>query len=233
MQNSHMKYMQDRDQNPLVPGHFFLFSWIKPYIKKQAKILDIGCWTGALELLFEKEDCQLSGIDIEEEPLFFARKRFKRFRFIKGSVIDPLPFKKKEFGIVLYFMVIEHIPRGMELRSLKNINKVMKKNGQLFINTMLDNPISNLLDPAYFFGHRHYSKKRLISLLRQAGFKPEEIKYNGGFFTTLHIFLLYFFKHILRRKEPRNKFLDSLMKLDYRDKGFVEIDIRAVKVKDL
>lgn len=233
MENSHMKYIQSRDQNPLVPGHFYLFDWIKPFVRKKAKILDIGCWTGALEMLFEKLDCQLTGLDIEEEPLRFARKRFKKFRFVQGSIIDQLPFKKREFNIVLYFMVIEHIPKGMEKRSLMNINRVMKENGHLFINTMLDNPLSNILDPAYFFGHRHYAKKKLIRLLRSSGFEPVEIKYNGGFFTTLHIILLYFFKHILRRKEPRNVFLDSLMKLDYRDKGFVEIDIRAIKVKNL
>lgn len=228
-----MKFVEKRDtDNPLVPGHHYLYNWVKPYIKKSS-ILDIGCWTGALETLFEQDKCQLTGIDIEEKPLKFARKRFPSFRFVNASITEKLPFKKNEFNIVLYFMVIEHIPKGMELESLKNINAVLKKGGLLFFNTMNSNPLSNLLDPAYFFGHRHYTQKHLELLLQSAGFRVEQIHYNGGFFTTLHIVLLYFFKHVLRRSEPRNKFLDWLMKLDYTNHGFTEIDIRARKIHDL
>lgn len=229
MKNARMKFVLNRDENPLVPGHYYLFNWIKPYIKKKTKILDIGCWSGPLEELFVKEDCHVTGIDIEEEPLEYARKRFPTFHFVKASVTDQLPFKKKSFDIVLYFMVIEHIPKGTELQSLIHINKVLKPHGHLFINTMNNSVLSNLLDPAYFFGHRHYDKDQLIDLLEKAGFTVKEVKYNGGFFTTLHIFLLYFFKHILRQREPRNNLLDKLMELDYKEKGFTEIDIRAEK----
>lgn len=228
-----MKFVEKRDtDNPLVPGHHFLFRWVKPYAKKSS-ILDIGCWTGALEILFEKTECTLTGIDIEEEPLLYARKRFPKFVFKKASITEPLPFKVNMFDIVLYFMVIEHIPKGDELKSLKNINVVMKKGGLLFFNTMNNNLLSNLLDPAYFFGHRHYSRTQLENWLKEAGFRVEEVRYNAGFFTTFHMLLLYFFKHILKMREPRNIFLDKLMWFDYQNRGFAEIDIRARKMRDL
>ncbi len=228
-----MVFLQDdHDEHQLVPGHHFLFNWIKPYVKKNSKLLDIGCWSGALELLFEKIPCHVTGIDIEEAPIKYAKKRFPKFRFEKASIVEDLPFEKNEFDIAMYFMVIEHVPPGTELTSLININRVLKKGGNLFFNTMHSTIISNLIDPAYFFGHRHYSRKHLEILLTLAGFEIKEVKYNAGYFTTLHIMLLYFFKHVLRRKEPRNKFLDWLMSLDYRDRGFAEIDIRAVKIMD-
>ena len=102
-----MKFIKKRDKNPLVPGHYFLFNWVKPFIKVKTKILDIGCWTGPLEILFEKTGAQVTGIDIEDGPLKYATKRFPRFRFRKASIIDRLPFKEKEFDIVLFFMVLE------------------------------------------------------------------------------------------------------------------------------
>lgn len=233
MKNSKMKYVSKRDNNPVVPGHEYIYRWVKPYLKKNHRLLDIGCWTGPLESLFEKDECHITGIDIDDEPLSFSRKKFPRYTFKKASVIEKLPFHKNAFDIILYFMVIEHIPKGAELKSLININRVLKKDGQLFFSTMHDNFLSNLLDPAYIFGHRHYSKKDLESMFRKSGFKIESVKYNAGFFTTLHIFLLYFFKHVLRRNEPRNKILDWLMTQDYKDRGFVEIDIRAKKVKEV
>lgn len=228
-----MKFLEGREQNPLVPGHYYLFNWIKPYLKSGSKILDIGCWSGALEMLFEKEDCHVTGIDIEQEPIDYARKRFPTFRFENASIVQKLPFQPEEFDIATYFMVIEHIPVGTELTSLQNINRVLKKDGHLFMNTMFHNPISNIIDPAYLFGHRHYSQPHLELLLKEAGFEIKDVHFNAGYYTTLYIVILYFFKHVLRRKEPRGKFLDKLMEMDYQDKGFVEIDIHAVKIKDI
>lgn len=230
---SRMKFVSKRDgKNVLVPGHYFLFNWIKPYIIRKS-VLDIGCWSGPLEELLQKEKCDVVGIDIESKPLQVAQKKFPKFKFFKHSIINPMPKKFGLFDTVLYFMVIEHIPRGSELNSLLNINRAMKKNGTLFINTMNNNFLSNLMDPAFLFGHRHYSKNEISTLLELSGFKVKETKFNAGFFTTLSILILYFCKHVLKVKEPRNAFFDNLIARDYRDKGFCEIDIRAIKVRNL
>ena len=225
-----MKFVAKRDsRSVVVPGHNFLFNWFKPFISGK-KVLDIGCWSGPLEELMKDENCEVVGIDIEDAPLKVAQKKYPMFKFLNHSIAEEIPKKIGPFDVVLYFMVIEHIPKGSELSSLININKSMKKNGLLFMNTMNDTFLSNLLDPAYFFGHRHYKKKNLTRMLKKAGFKIEEIHYNAGFYTTGHMLMLYFFKHVLRRKEPRSRFFDSLMKRDYRNKGFAEIDILARKV---
>lgn len=229
-----MKFVRERDlADPVIATHRHYFSWIKPYIK-DAKILDIGCWTGPMEQLLEKEKCKVFAIDIEEEPLKFTRKKFPKMRFVKASIIEGAPFNKNEFDVALFFMVIEHIPKGTELIALKNINRVLKKGGSLFLTTMNSSFFSNLFDPAYFFvGHRHYSKDHLERLLKKAGFKIREVNYNGGFFMILYTWTLYFFKHVLRQKEPRGRLVDKIMALDYNNRGFTEIDIRAVKVREL
>ena len=227
-----MKFVEERDfENPVIATHHHYLSWIKPYVKNK-KVLDIGCWTGPMEKLLNKENCQVTAIDIEDEPLKLARRRFPGMTFVKTSIIDGTPFRKGEFDIVLFLMVIEHIPKGTELRALKNINYVLKSGGCLFLTTMNSNLLSNLFDPAYFLvGHRHYSRAHLERLLKSAGFKTQEVRYNGGFFTILYTWLLYFFKHVLRKPEPRGKLIDWLMAFDYQNRGFTEIDMRAVKVK--
>ena len=235
MRQKRMKYIPQREEKSgPVPGHMYLFNWVMRHTKgKSAKLLDIGCWNGPLEVLFEKTKHHVTGIDLEESPLLYARKRFPRFRFVKANIARSLPFKKGEFDAVLYFMVIEHIPKKTELKSLTHINRVLKKDGLLFMNTMNDTLLSNFLDPAYLFGHRLYKRRQLEKWLDQSGFRIEEVYFNAGFYTTFYIVILYIWKHILRRKEPRNVFLDALMKRDYRNKGFAEIDILARKVRQV
>lgn len=229
-----MKFVEERDLgNPVIATHRHYLSWIKPYIKNK-KVLDIGCWTGPMEKLLKRENCQITAIDIEDEPLKLARRRFPGMRFIKASIIDSIPFRKNEFDVVLFLMVIEHIPKGTELQALENINRILKQGGNLFLTTMNSNLFSNLFDPAYFLvGHRHYSRTHLEKLLKSAGFKTQEVRYNGGFFTILYTWFLYFFKHILRKPEPRGKLIDKLMAFDYRNRGFTEIDIRAIKIREV
>lgn len=229
-----MKFVPERDlEYPVIATHKFYYSWIKKNLRRKDKILDIGCWTGPLEHLLVKEDCEVTGIDIEDEPLKVARKNFPKFKFYKKSIIDGRPFNKEKFDKVLFFMVIEHIPPGTEEVALKNINKVLKKNGMIFLSTMANNPLSFLGDPAFVFGHRHYSKARLNGLLKKTGFSVKEVNYNGGIFNILYAFLLYFFKYVLRKSEPKGGLMDKLMSLGYKNNGFAEIDIRAQKVRDI
>lgn len=229
-----MKFLDIRDTDEHIgPGYHYLYKWIKPYVKNK-RILDIGCWNATLERFLEKDKCHVTGIDNEEEPLEYDRTRFPRFDFIKAQVEQKLPFKNNTFDIVLFFMVIEHIPKNTEQQALNNINKVTKLGGNLFMNTMLYNLPSNLMDPAYFpKQHRHYTKKQLEDFLTKAGFQIQETYYNGGFFTFFYISTLYFFKHVLKRKEPNGKLMDKLVSLDYRNRGFCEIEIRAVKIKNI
>lgn len=229
-----MKFVKGRDTiDPVMPQHIYYFNSIKPYIKNK-QVLDIGCWTGPLESLLENENCHVTGIDIEPEPIQFAKKRFPQFRFLKASVLEKLPFKKNEFDTVVFSMVIEHVPKGTEIETLKNINRVTKKGGILFLTTMHSHPISNLFDPAYFLtGHRHYSKKHLQKLLKEAGFTIKKANYNGSFYIIGYTWMLYFFKHILRRREPKGDIVNKLIARDYHNKGFNEIDLLAVKTREM
>jgi len=229
-----MKFVESRDlQDPVIATHKFYFSWIKPFIKKK-KVLDIGCWTGPMETLMATVNSTVTAIDIEEDPLKVARKRFPKMRFVKTSILENTPFKKNEFDVVLFFMVIEHIPLGSELAVMRNINKITQKGGNLFLTTMNSNFFSNLFDPAYLLtGHRHYSKKHLTELLNLAGYDVKEVNYNGGIANIAYTWMLYFCKHVLRINEPKGGIMDKWLLSNYNNKGFNEINVRAVKVREV
>ena len=187
-----------------------------------------------METLMATINSTVTAIDIEEDPLKVARKRFPKMRFVKTSILENTPFKKNEFDVVLFFMVIEHIPLGSELAVMRNINKITQKGGNLFLTTMNSNFFSNLFDPAYLItGHRHYSKKHLTELLNLAGYEVKEVNYNGGVANIAYTWMLYFCKHVLRINEPKGGWMDKWLLSNYNNKGFNEINVRAVKVREV
>ncbi len=89
------------------------------------KVLDIGGERGEFsKILAEKRNCQ--AINLEPQNLDFVHKT------IQGKA-DRLPFKNGEFDLVLLRGVLQHIPTGRKLKSLQEINRVLKKEGVAYI----------------------------------------------------------------------------------------------------
>lgn len=219
----------DADFTP-APTHKFSLEISKKYLLKK-RVLDIGCWNGDFESLI-KFNSDLIGLDPDADALKVARKRVPQFRYIKGDVLKELPFSK-EFDTVITWMTMEHISSQQE--ALININKVMKKNGTIFISTPALTLRSVLFDlPYVILGHRHFSKKEFGEYLSKTGFKVEEMKILGGYFVAIRITLLLFYKYFLRKPLPPIKFIEDKQMNEYRSgKGFNELFIRAKKIKDV
>jgi hypothetical protein len=96
-----------------------------------------------------------------------------------------------------------------------------------------DHILSKLFDPAYLFGGvRHYNVKRFVGLLSDMGFIVTRYTIRGQLHTLVAIFLVYFYKHILRKKEDRVKrFFErkSLQEIRRKEKGIVYTFIAASK----
>ena len=54
----------------------------------------------------------------------------------------------------------------------------------------------NLLDPAYYFGHRHYKLEKLKRFLKDNGFKIIKSTIKGGFWFSFYLIWLYITKRI-------------------------------------
>src|SRR3989344_8176294 len=82
------------------------FPVILSLVKKDSKVLDIGCGDGVLgKMLIEDKNCLVYGIDLDKLGVKEAKRKG-----LKAQVLDadePLPFKNKEFDIAINSEVLQ------------------------------------------------------------------------------------------------------------------------------
>lgn len=224
-----MDFKETVDKTEAKVEHRFSFNFAKKYIKGK-KLLNIGSWTGPFESLIVNHAGAITSVDIDENPLKVLKKNLPSVT-VKQASAQSLPFKNASFDVVTFWAVIEHIPIGYELASLREISRVLKPGGYIFLTTMSHNFMSNLLDPGYWLvGHRHYTEKQLTQMLEDAGFKVESTLEAGGYTTAFHAWGFYFFKHIFRRDMPKIDSVEQAFEKDFGSPGFYQVAIRARKV---
>jgi SAM-dependent methyltransferase len=194
------------------------------------KILNIGCYNGWFEKVALEKGCkEVTGIDINDELLGLSRKNVDGARFLKAAVFS-LPFTNCYFDLITMFDVIEHVPKDREKEALNELRRVLKDGGRLILSTPKANFLSNLLDPAWYFGHRHYSQSNITLLLKDAGFDIEKVESAGGFYELFSMILLYFFKWSLGREIPFKKWFDEKRAREYSgENGFATLFIKSIK----
>ena len=164
-------------------------------------VLDVGCWTGGLaRILTDHVPCSYTGIDVEPaaQAIEAARRAVPEQRFLVVPSVESLPFEAESFDVVVLTEVIEHVPVGREGPVLAELARVLRPGGSIIFSTPYHN-LLNLLDPAWFFGHRHYSVEAVARLARSNGLCMTDIRFSGGIWTALDTNLLYVYKHVLHR----------------------------------
>ena len=197
---------------------------------KGKKILDVGCsYPWFLEYALEKGAKSVMGIEPNLKKVRAGRKQVPK-AIIKQGYANKLNFSDKSFELVTLLDVIEHIPKNTELVVLSEINRVLKPKGYLIVSTPLQNLLSNISDPAWYFGHRHYSEERLKKLLNNSGFKVTHTETHGSIWEIVAVWVLYFTKWVLRIKMPFEEWFDVKRRKEYREPGFVALMVIAKKV---
>jgi SAM-dependent methyltransferase len=101
------------------------------------KILDLGCGSGRHTVYFAKKGFDVYGIDVAPVGLKITRDWLKkenlRANLKLGSFFKKLPYKDNFFGAVIAVQAISH-GRIENIRKLiKEIERVLKPNGLIFI----------------------------------------------------------------------------------------------------
>lgn len=156
--------------------------FLRERLKKKGLVLDVGCGTGYLANWLGQNGYKTIGIDSSKAGIKLSRKnKNKNTFFICG---DILQIKKKfhnKFDVVFCIEVIEHVfaPRDLLLA----LEKVVKKDGYVFISTPYHGYLKNLLiallgkfddhfTSLWDFGHiKFFSKKTLTKLINEKNFK--------------------------------------------------------------
>jgi len=201
------------------------------YVKNK-KVLDIGCGGGWCEKIYLKRGVRkMVGIDTSKTALKLARNiKNRAITFKFGSAIS-IPFKKNTFDTIVSWEVLEHIPRGTERKMFAEAFRVLKPGGYFFLSTQHNNPLSTVLDPAWWLmGHRHYSERQLRTFATGAGFSIKRLYLKGKIYIVLYALDLYISKWIFRREIFFEKFILEKTEKEYLEEtGFHSIILKCQK----
>jgi len=171
-----------------------IFKFLSPYIgNKNAKILDIGCSTGALLSVFKSNGYKnLLGID----PSPSCVKTAKELYNIEASVNNVSNFKTSEkFDLIILSAVLEHLLDFGAL--LPQIRSLLKDTGLLFVEVPDAERFSLFIStPFQQFSTEHinyFTRRSIENLLKRFYLKLIKIKQNKhkiNFITDPDLFIL-------------------------------------------
>ncbi|MBI2624834.1 MAG: class I SAM-dependent methyltransferase [Candidatus Nealsonbacteria bacterium] len=169
------------------------------YIIPGEKVLDLGCGNGRFSAFVKDKKADYFGTDASERLIAIAKRNYPGVSFQAADAFN-LPFPSNFFNKVYIIAVLHHIPsKDKRLRFLDEAKRVLKPGGLLVLAVWEPHGLNEsllLLKYAIFkllglskldFGdvfepwgkktNRYYhlfSKKELISLLKEAGFRVLE-----------------------------------------------------------
>lgn len=182
-------------------------------------VLNIGSSIGWFEKqLSERTDIHVVGLEHDAEKVSKARKNVPGADLVHGSVL-AMPFADESFDAATMLEVLEHIPRNTEHQALLEVRRVLKKGARLFLSTPYKNFASCALDPAWYFGHRHYTREAVTSLFRATGFDVDWCAVRGGLWELLSMDLHYIYKAAFYAEVPRRSFWEERRSAEYAKEG--------------
>ena len=170
-------------------------------IQSDQRILDVGCGTGTLALMIKQAhpSTEVSGVDGDQKIIGIAKQKSDstgiKVKFDHG-LATKLPYPDNSFDRVFSSLMFHHLSSEDKGFALKEIYRVLKPNGQLFIADWgkAENP---LMRGAFFLvqlldGFDTTSENvngKLPEIIRNALFSKVEILKNySTIFGTLSIF---------------------------------------------
>lgn len=150
-------------------------------LKKHAngRLVDIGCGEKPFHSILKDQVEEYIGVD------HFETLHDKKNIDIFADVYN-LPFEDNSFDTAVLTSVIEHLENPRE--ALREINRVLKPGGQLFVSWPFLYPIHEA--PRDFFRYTKYGMKYLVV---NCGFEIVKLNSSSGFFITFFGFVSKYF----------------------------------------
>lgn len=104
---------------------------------KPGSTLDLGCGTGAKSIYLAKRGFGVTGVDISETAIKYAKENARRakvkVKFIVADATDLSFLKDKKFDFVLDWANLHGIPKSKRKKYVSEIVKHTKKGGKLLL----------------------------------------------------------------------------------------------------
>ena len=104
---------------------------------KIKRILDLGCGTGRHVIYFAKKGFDIYGFDISGTGVKYTKKWLKKdklnARIIVHNMSKKFPYQNNFFDAVISVRVIHHNKLNIVRKTIKEIKRVLRTNGIIFI----------------------------------------------------------------------------------------------------
>jgi len=141
--------------------------------KKNDRVLEIGSGYGFFLEEMRKLGFDIIGIEVSKERRKIS-KRVTKSKILNINLMDE-NLNIKKFDVIIFFHVLEHISDSISF--LKNLKKILNKNGKVIIEVPNYNDFQIELNVAYKEWHfqrahiHYFTPKTLKKILQKSGFK--------------------------------------------------------------
>jgi len=160
-------------------------SFIKS-MKKNSLVLDLGCGSGRDIKSLLQYNHKVIGLDSSKKMLEIAKRKYLKVKFIHANMIK-IPLKDNSIDYVICIASFHHLKSNKSrLSCLKEIRRVLKKNGKLFLSVWYKKgkkgayliPWQNKVKRYYYF----FTEKELKDLFKESNFKIIELTKNKNYY---------------------------------------------------
>lgn len=163
------------------------------------KILNVGCGTGGTVPVLEKFG-QVDNVDISAEAVkYMLGKGFER---VFQTDATRLPFKSKNYDLIVAFDVLEHIKE--DSRAIDEWKRVLKPKGKIILSVPAYPWLWSKHDEVMHH-FRRYSRKDLSVLAKKHNFKTKKLSY-AFMFTLLPLIVFRGFYKLSPLDRQNKKF---------------------------
>lgn len=152
------------------------YNFLKSYLKKGMKVLDVGCGIGQLLFILKNAGMVVQGINPEDKYSSYGRQKFGLD--IVTAMFEGAELQENSYDLVIFDHVFEHINDPHS--ALEKVSSLIMPQGKLFIST------NNVLTPHgflwqnFFLDHAvTYSPATIGYLLAMYGFEIDTIDVSG------------------------------------------------------
>ena len=141
-------------------------------LKNKGKILDVACAFGRDSKIFSDAGLKVVGVDLADKAIEKARIMVPKAKFFVKD-IRYLDFKPESFDGVWFNAGLISIEKKFALKVLKDLCRILKPEGILFVGVKQGSGEGLELDKRYGVEkyYAYYSEEELKGLLNQAGFE--------------------------------------------------------------